>query len=58
MIKNGVWSEDYKKTNICKPNCYKKSDNDKKNITVGGTIHNVDNEEETGTIDHILVVVD
>ena len=58
MTENGVWSEDHKKTQTSKPNCYKKNDNDKKNSTVGGIIHNVNNEEEAGTMEHVLAMVD
>ena len=58
MIKNGVWSEDHKKTRTGKPNHYKKNDNDKKNGAVGGIIHDTDNEEKASTMEYVLAMID
>ena len=58
MIKDGVWSEDQKNTCTGKLNLYKKNDYEMKNGAVGGIIQDVDNEEEAGTMEHVLAMVD
>ena len=58
MIENGAWVEDNKKTHPGKPSCCKKNDNNKKNGAVGGIVHDTDNEDETGTMEYVLAVID
>ena len=58
MINNGDWVKDNNKTHANKPNHHKKNDNDKKNGAVDGIVHDAENKDDTGTMEHVLAVID